>query len=455
MIMSKTLDEIKKSLMSGDIRVCVIGIGRIGLPTALSIAKSGLPTTGVDINSNLVNKIHNGDFPLKDEPGYEEIFNNVLKKNLFTATTKIEEAVPNCDVILMSLPTPMDDENVPDYSALISVGKQLNQLISPKSLIVVESTIEPGFVETELIPILENSNRKLTAGTDFSIGVCPETANPGEILKDFTKLPRLVGGIDEQTTNAIMAIYSHIFPVELVKMTNCKTANAVKLTTNVFRDLNIAFVNELSLLFEKLGIDTFQVLDAAKRKYNFQIHYPGAGVGGPCLPVNAYQILNSAKKIDPELLKLVKLGCEINEKMPKHVVELTLDAFDEKNLKIANSKILILGISYKPDVKDIQLAPAEHVIKLLKDLGAHVTIFDPYFKNSQVFDIVCENSLEEALSSSDAALIITAHKEFQSIDPVYLSSKLLSRILIDSRGLIDPIGAKNAGLVFRGIGRFN
>lgn len=455
MILNKNPDDLKKSLESGSIRVCVIGIGRIGLPTALSIANSGLPTIGVDVNQQLVEKINSDDFPLKDEPGLENIFHHVLKKNLFKATTKIDEAVPQCDVILMSLPTPIDQNNVPDYSALLSVGNQLNQLLSPNSLIVVESTIEPGFVENELIPILENSNRHLTSGIDFSIGVCPESANPGEILKDFTNLPRLVGAIDEKTTDTIISIYHHTFPVELVKMPNCKTANAVKLTTNVFRDLNIAFVNELSLLFEKLGIDTFEVLEAAKRKYNFQIHYPGAGVGGPCLPVNSYQILNLAKKINPKLMNLVQLGREINEKMPNHVVDLTENAFEEAKISIEKSNILILGISYKPNVKDIQLSPAEDIVRLFQEKGANVRIFDPYYKNSKIFGIHCENELENALKASNAVVILTAHDEFNSIEPDYFYSNLSSPILIDSRGIINDHTAKKVGLIFRGIGRKN
>ena len=184
----------------------------------------------------------------------------------------------------------------------------------------------------------------------FFIGVCPENANPGEILHDFTTLPRLVGGINDNITKIIKLIYNFVFPVELIEMPNCKTANAVKLTTNVFRDINIAFVSELSLLFEKLGIDTMKVLDAATKKYNFQVHYPGAGVGGPCLPINSYQLLNAGKRIGVDL-NLIKHGRLINENMPKHVIKLTIDAFEDAKESIQDSHILILGISYKPDVK--------------------------------------------------------------------------------------------------------
>ena len=368
-------EDVLKLLKSQTLRVCVIGIGRIGLPTALSFAKSGLDTVGVDINENLVQNINSGNFPLKDEPGYQEIFDNVIKNKKFSATTNIEDAVPNSDLILLSLPTPMDENNIPDYSALRTVASKLSEILSPNSLVIVESTIEPGFIEDEMVSIITKSGR-LIASENFFIGVCPENANPGEILHDFTNLPRLVGGINSDITKIIKSIYNFVFSVELIEMPNCKTANAVKLTTNVFRDINIAFVSELSIMFEKLGIDTNKVLEAAKKKYNFQVHYPGAGVGGPCLPINSYQLLNTARRTGVKL-GIIESGRKINENMPEHVIELTLDAFKESGISLENSDILILGISYKPDVKDIQLTPAEHIIKKLKALGTNIHIYDP------------------------------------------------------------------------------
>ena len=314
----KDIDEVRNSLESKSLRVCVVGIGRIGLPTALSFAKSGLPTVGVDINENLVRTINSGAFPLKDEPGYEEIFNDVIKNKMFSVTTKIEDAVPNSDLVLLSLPTPMDENNVPDYSALRSAASELSNVLSPNSLVIVESTIEPGFIEDEMVSIISKSGR-LKIEENFFIGVCPENANPGEILHDFTKLPRLIAGINNDVTKIIKMIYNFVFPVELVEMPNCKTASAVKLTTNVFRDINIAFVSELSLMFEKLGIDTMKVLEAAKKKYNFQVHYPGSGVGGPCLPINSYQLLNTAKRTGTKL-SIVESGRKNNEKIPDHTV---------------------------------------------------------------------------------------------------------------------------------------
>tara|TARA_Y100000590_G_scaffold464109_1_gene632733 strand:+ start:80 stop:1429 length:1350 start_codon:yes stop_codon:yes gene_type:complete len=443
-------EEVSKSLDSKTLRVCVIGIGRIGLPTALSFAKSGLDTIGVDINENLVETINSGKFPLKDEPGYDEIFESVIKNKKFSATTKIDDAVSNSDLILLSLPTPMDEKNIPDYSALRTVASQLSNILSPNSLVIVESTIEPGFIEDEMISLISKSGR-LNVEKNFFIGVCPENANPGEILHDFTNLPRLVGGINPEISKIIKSIYNFVFSVELVEMPNCKTANAVKLTTNVFRDINIAFVSELALMFEKLGIDTNKVLEAAKKKYNFQVHYPGSGVGGPCLPINSYQLLNTAKRTGSNL-SIIESGRKINERMPEHVINLTIDAFNEISQSLEKSHILILGISYKPNVKDIQLTPAEEIIKKLQNKGSIVHIYDPYFTSMKTFDITVENNIQDIISKVDATIIVTAHDEFKKLD-ISLFKTMRHPILIDTRGIIDPVIAKQEQLVFRGLGR--
>ena len=445
--------KFNNSIQSGSLKICVIGIGRIGLPTALSFANSGLSTIGLDINSDLVDMVNQGIFPLQDEPGYPTIFEKVLEEKKFSATTKIEDAVPNSDVIVLSLPTPMDHQNVPNYDVLRSVGKQLHKFLSPGSIVIVESTIEPGFIENELKFIIEGDDDKLTAGKNFGIGVCPETANPGQILNDFERLPRLVGAVDQNTHDIIKKIYKHVFTVDLISMPNCKTANAVKLTTNVFRDLNIAFVNELALIFEKAGIDIMDVLKAAKTKYNFQVHYPGPGVGGPCLPVNSYQMINFAKRIGFNNFTIVEAGRKINEFMPNHVIELLKDAFLEFNKEIKNSTILILGVSYKPDIKDIQLTPAELIISSLLKLGCNVKIYDPYFKNTTIFGIKTENNILNVLKETDGLVVVTTHKEFHNLDSTFLKSNMRSPIVIDSKCILDQQEANKSGLIYRGIGR--
>ncbi len=445
--------KIIENIENKSIKIAVIGIGRIGLPTALCFAKAGFETIGVDINEKLVNMINSGDYPLKDEPEFDKIFENVIESKKFRAETNIEKVVPNCDVILLSLPTPMNNQNIPDYTALLTVGKNLNSLLSNGQIVIVESTVEPGFIENELLESIEGSKKNLTSGTDFHLAVCPETANPGEIMHDFKKLPRLVGSIDEKIRPIVSELYTNVFGVELIPMPNCKTANAVKLTTNVFREINIGFINELSLLFEKLGIDTYTVIEAAKSKYNFQPHYPGPGVGGPCLPVNAYQYLNSSKKIDVNLLKIVQDARKINEFMPQHVIDLLVDAFSQNNNTLENSTVTILGISYKPNVHDVQIAPSEKIIKLLKEKNVNLKIYDPYFKSETVFGHKIEDSISEAVSGSDAVIIITGHNEFDDFNFDVISDSMNTPILVDCTGKINPQNIKSEGVIFRGIGR--
>ena len=449
------LDErdLIESIQSNTISVCVIGIGRIGLPTALSFANSGISTIGLDINLKLVEMINSKIFPLKDEPGYDVIFDKVINEKKFRATTNFSEGVNSSDIIVLSLPTPMNDQNIPDYSALLSVAKRLHDEMFDGKLIIIESTVEPSFVETDFLKILEGNDEKLKLGKNFSLGVCPETANPGQILNDFERLPRLVGAMDKSTQNLIIKIYKHVFTVDLLPMPDCKTANAVKLTTNVFRDLNIAFVNELALIFEKADIDIMTVLEAAKTKYNFQVHYPSAGVGGPCLPVNSYQMINFAKNFTSQTFELVENGRKINEKMPFHTIDLLEDALKEIKKPLSGSTILVLGLSYKPDVKDIQISPVEKIVEILKEKGVNILTYDPYFKDLEVFGIKTLDDYVQNLENSDGLIIATAHKEFHNIDPVFLKNKMKHPVVIDSKNIIDQQLAKKAGLVYRGIGR--
>ena len=194
------------------------------------------------------------------------------------------------------------------------------------------------------------------------------------------------------------------------------------------------------------------VLNAAQSKYNFQVHYPGAGVGGPCLPVNSYQLINSAKKLSSSL-KIVESGRKINESMPQHVIDLTIDALKEKHLNLHESTILLLGISYKPNVKDIQLSPAHDIVEKLKNLNVKIKIFDPYYKSEKIYDILCENNYEDILSSVDAIILVTAHNEFKKLDINFLSSKMKNPIVIDTRGVLNLDEVKKSNLVFRGLGR--
>ena len=283
-IFSLTIEEVRKMVEKNEVSVCVVGIGRIGLPTALMFARSGFKTVGVDIDEDLVARLSSGDFSLKDEPGLEDIFRQVVDDGLFRATTSLEDGISCSDIIVLSLPTPVTGDNIPDYSALGTVGRQLGDLARTGSIIVVESTIEPGFLENEFLGLVEGGKAGVKAGVNIGVGVCPEAANPGEILRDFTRLPRMVGATDGETIKKITKVYRHAFPVDFRMMSNCKTANAAKLVANVFRDVNIAFVNELALLFDRLGIDTKAVSGGCRQQVQLSDPLPGCGCGGSMPP---------------------------------------------------------------------------------------------------------------------------------------------------------------------------
>ena len=446
-------ENLGNLLRDKSLTFCIIGIGRVGLPTALSFANAGFQTIGLDINTDLVESINSKKYPLPDEPVFGKIFDTVLSNKKFRATTSLEESIPHSDVIILCLPTPMDDENIPDYSALESVSKTLNKFLSKNSLVIVESTVEPGFIEYEFTTNIEGENKTLLAGKDFGVAVCPENANPGEIYHDFTNLPRLVAGIDEKSFQFTHDIYKYVFNVKLIDMPNCRSANAVKLTTNVFRDINIAFVNELAILYEKLGIDIWTVLDAAKNKYNFQIHLPGPGVGGPCLPVNSYQFLNTERKLGGNILNIIRAARKSNEYMSQHVVNLINTSLKEKNINIEDSIITILGISYKPNVSDVQIAPSKKIISLLEKQASEIRIYDPFFKSTNVFSHNTMKNMNEALMNSDVLVLVTGHDEFRELDLEEIRKIMKNPILIDCQGIIDSKKAKLSGFTFKGIGR--
>lgn len=449
-------DDVRVRLRTGRLQVCVVGIGRIGLPTALSFARSGIRVTGLDINKSLISKIRSSDFPLDDEPGCRSIFELVYPKGMFSVTADPAEAIPGSDMVLLSLPTPMDASYSPYYTALESVASELNSLLSLGSVVVVESTVEPNFVESEMAPLIEGDRSRLKVSENFGLGVCPETANPGQILDDFGSLPRLVGAMDGRTADIISEVYGHVFPVELIRMPDCRTANAVKLTTNVFRDINIAFVNELAVLFERLGIDINKVLEAAKSKYNFEPHYPGAGVGGPCLPVNSYQMLNVTSRLagGGSLLGMVRAGRRVNEAMPSHVVDLLYDGLREVGAASGAPTVALLGVSYKPNVRDVQLAPSGEIVRLLRSRGGgeRLRLYDPHYAGDTVFGIRVDESASEAMRGADAAVLVTAHRELLALEARAISESGC-RVVVDCTGTMNPKDALSARLIYRGVGR--
>lgn len=435
-----------------DAKICVIGLGRIGLPTAVLFAKAGYNVIGVDINENVVNEINLGKTFFEDEPGLAEILSNVISSSKLVATLKNREALSSADAIVVCVPTPVDESKSPDYSAILQVSRDIGSYLKRGVLVIIESTVGPGIIEGKILEILEKESG-LKAGRDFGLAACPERADPGRIMENMHKVPRIVGGIDNSSSNATESLYSKALGVKVIKVSSPKTANAVKLTENLFRDVNIALANEFALLYEKLGIDALEVIDACSTKYNFIPHYPGAGVGGPCLPSNPYYLINEGLKVG-NIPYLIRLAREINDRMPDHVINLVAEALNDANRTIKGSKISILGISYKADVKDFQLSPVEKIINRLREMGATLSIFDPYFVDQNIYGITVSKNLDESISGTDCIIIGAAHKSFKEMDLNSLHNSLGRQVaLVDTRNVVDPVSAKKLGFIYRGVGR--
>jgi nucleotide sugar dehydrogenase len=300
--------------------------------------------------------------------------------------------------------------------------------------------------------ILE-SESGLKAPEDFGLASCPERSDPGNILKNMRTVPRVIGAINGQCRDITAAIYEAAFGVKTVKVSDPKTANAVKLTENLFRDVNIALANEFALLFEKLGIDSVEVTNACASKYNFMPHYAGAGVGGPCLPSNSYYLISEGLKAG-NIPYLIRMAREINDRMPEHVVELVSEALNDVGKTVSNSKIAILGITYKPGIKDLQLTPAERICAQLAEMGASIDVYDPLFAGEEALGHAVCKDLKEAVTDADCVVICTAHKEFSELDLNALSELMRSpAALVDARNIVSPKDAKEAGFAYRGVGR--
>ena len=440
-IFNSTPDEVCQRFKAGKVSVAVFGLGRIGLPTALSFADTGALVYGVDVQESLIELIKNRNVYL-DEPGIPELLARVLDKKRFIATSNYQEAMKHAEVCIICVPTPITNGKYPDYSSIIQVCNTSLRFLKLQDLVIIESTISPGTIENLIIPLIAK-NTGLQAGIEFGIACCPERADPGTVLANIQQIPRVVGGYTMKSTKLVAALYRCVTSAKIFEVRNARTASAVKLTENIFRDVNIALMNELAILYEKLGIDIVEIIKAASTKYNFQPHYPGAGVGGPCLPANPYYLIQEGIQVGFVPL-LIRMAREINDRMPQHIIDLTLQALNRAGKSAKNAKIVILGITYKPGVHDFQLSPAIPVIQRLAELDATLIIYDPLLQPNDIsqlpflLGLKTVKNLDEIPIQIDCFILVTAHPEFKQID--FLKLKSLSSkplIIVDGRNLFN------------------
>lgn len=425
--------------------IAIFGLGHIGLPTAALFAKNGFKVRGIDINQNTVDKVNSGDSPIM-EPGLDELVKEVVTSGNLQATTDASHAVKNSNVMIVIVPTPVDENKCSDLSAVTSACEMISKDLKKDDLVIIESTIPPGTCENVVIPILEKSGLKVSR--DFKVAYTPERALPYNTLYEMTHNARVIGGIDSESSQRAVYLYEKITVGEVITVKDLITAEMVKLMENTYRDTNIALANEMAMVCDSMGIDAIDAIKAANFHPRVNIHTPGPGVGGHCLSIDPYFIVEMAEE-KGKPAELIKTARDVNEKMPYYVTQVIEKALQEAGKSLNGSTIGILGVAYKGNVADARETPAEPLIKLLSDEMASVFVHDPHVNPDAIKNMgAIPVSLEKALKT-DCVVLITDHKEYFDIKPEMIEKS----ILVCTRPILDPEEFRKQGVVFKGVGR--
>jgi UDP-N-acetyl-D-mannosaminuronic acid dehydrogenase len=406
-------------------KICVLGLGYIGLPTASTFATHGLKVTGVDINPSVIEILKSGNLHIH-EPGLRSVVESALQSGNLTVSLQPQEA----DAFLIAVPTPFHEDQYGEYdggkyrladmSAVISATEAILPCLCKGNLVILESTSPPRTTVNLIKPILERSGLK--AGVDFYLCYSPERVLPGQIMRELIENARVVGGITPDSAQAGRDLYATFVKGDIIE-TDATTAEMVKLMENTTRDVNIALANEFSRLAEKFGVDIWEAIHLANLHPRINILNPGPGAGGHCISVDPWFLVESA----PELTPLIYHARQVNDGQPHFVIAKVKQALGSLNRK----KIAALGLAYKPDVDDLRESPATEVVHLLQNEGAQVKVWEPFKPDAKVKDIDMAASLESAIKDSDAILLLVRHTEFVNFIPDELASKTKTRVLID------------------------
>lgn len=432
-------------------RICVLGLGYVGLPLAVALADVGYPVTGLDTDTNRVQAIREGRSYILDVQS-EDIARLVSAKRL--GATNDYDILPEVDVVFICVPTPFDAMKAPDLSAIVSAASGIAPRLRPGQLIILQSTTYPGTTEEKVLPILEKSG--LRAGQDFHLAFSPERINPGDKVHRVGNLPKVVGGLTPQCAELSRKLLEHLSPAVHV-VSSPRVAEMSKLLENIFRSVNIALVNELALLCERMGMDIWEVIQAAATKpFGFMPFYPGPGTGGHCIPVDPYYLSWKAREYD-FYTKFIELAAEVNQSMPYHVVELVTSGLDSQGKALCGARVLILGVSFKKDVDDARNSPAERIIELLLGRGATVQYNDPYVPRfhiersvfySEELQFVSQPLTEQLLRDSDCVVIVAGHSGY---DYAWITSHC--SVLVDTVNATHAIRTPRAHVVRLGAPR--
>lgn len=437
-----SLNELRARIENKTAKLAVIGQGYVGLPVAALFADKGFDVLGVDVVPEFVAKINKGINPIEGkEPGLAELLKSVVASSRLRATTDYSE-LRDCDVFIIAVEMPVDDNHVPRYEALRAALSSLAKIMKDGALVIVESTIAPRTMNDLVLPLLEEkSGKKVNEG--FYLGNCPERVMPGKLLNNLRKMSRVVGGMIPETSETMIALYKNIVEADL-DPADCITAELVKTVENAYRDVQIAFANEVALVAEAAGGDVWKVRELVNKSPQRQMHLPGAGVGGHCIPKDPWLLVHGAEEKGVKL-RLIPAARSVNDSLPLHMVKLIEDALAKVGKSILDSRIAVLGYAYLEDSDDTRNSPTRSLVARLYELGAEPVIHDPWIPeyNGDVY---------EKVKGCDAAVVMVAHSEYKTMDLEKLKSVLRSPVLVDGRNVFNRQSARESGLIYQRAG---
>ncbi len=434
----------------GNLTVGIIGLGYVGLPTAIGFHDAGFEVWGVDISQRTVDMVRRGENPTGD-PDVNDIIPapNSEKWNITTSTA---EAIPHCDVVLVTVPTPITEDLKPDLSYVQKAGRAVFESLQKNSrtIVVLESTVYPGVTAQTWLPELEELG--LTIGVDVEIAYCPERFNPGDPAHGVRQVARVIGCSNKEVGEGLVSLYRKLTTEDVRYVGKLEIAEAAKVIENVQRDINIALVNELARIFPELDVDVEEVLAAAATKWNFHRYTPGVGVGGHCIPVDPYYMIQRAADVGVPA-ELITAARAVNRTMPLHVAGVLNEILYKSGVPSGEGRVLLLGWSYKAEIGDPRETPAEPLFNALKSKNISVSAYDPHLQERDYPEGVEVISDIDSASEFDLVVLVTAHKACKDIDWGSLASRMRNPILYDGRRVLDLEDIASKGWQVHAVGK--
>ncbi|MED3886120.1 nucleotide sugar dehydrogenase [Priestia aryabhattai] len=410
-------------------KLCVVGLGYIGLPTAVMFANHGLYVHGVDVNEKAVKLIKNKQLHI-EENGLQERLESAVDNGHFTVGTTAEEA----DIFIIAVPSPINEDKTANLNYVREATKSIVPYVRKGNLVILESTVPPRTVEDVMLPVLKETGLEL--GIELFVSHSPERVIPGKVFEELVNNDRIVGGINEESSRLTVELYK-TFVKGNIHVTDATTAEMVKVIENTYRDVNIAFANELAKISEKIGVNAWEAIKLANYHPRVNIHLPGPGVGGHCIAVDPWFLT----ELQPELAKIISLSRQTNDSMPEYTALKTKSLLDEKGIQ--HGRVAVLGLAFKGNIDDMRESPSTDVLYHLGKLGVDYTAFDPHIKENKIERQT--QSLNEAVAHADVILILTDHNEFKELLPSSVENHMRTKIIFDTKNCIQRNQWKAAG----------